>query len=175
MSATTSGRQRPRPLRHRLSTAQEVLDLDRDLSQIPTAMVGVIVAHPHGSVRLRDAHLRPRRGGPRGPRRRRRERLGWTVATRTAVVSGSYHVSQGRRLGRVVVPPGPQAAGGRSCTVRDSRLGTWQIRTLATWEGELTLCLPPRGPSTLVSTVVMDHGSARPAWSAVTATLPDGR
>lgn len=39
----------------------------------------------------------------------------------------------------------------------------------------MTLCLPPRGPSTLVSTVVMDHGSARPAWSAVTATLPDGR
>ena len=59
----------------RLATAREVLELQPDLSRIPTAMVGAIGAHPDGfGSRVRAAHVRTRGRRPRGSRLRQHER-----------------------------------------------------------------------------------------------------
>jgi len=84
-----------------LATAQEVLDLEPDLSQIPTAMVGAIGAYPEGSPHAYEMRsFAPRIGVPEDPvcGSMNASVAQWLAAT--GAVSGSYVVSQGRRLGR---------------------------------------------------------------------------
>ncbi|MGY3128071.1 PhzF family phenazine biosynthesis protein [Agrococcus sp. UYP33] len=84
-----------------LATAQEVLDLEPDLSQIPTAMVGAIGAYPEGSPHAYEMRsFAPRIGVPEDPvcGSMNASVAQWLAATGAA--SGSYVVSQGQRLGR---------------------------------------------------------------------------
>lgn len=84
-----------------LATAQEVLDLEPDLSQIPTAMVGAIGAYPEGSPHAYEMRsFAPGIGVPEDPVcGSMNASVGqWLAAS--GVVSGSYVVSQGQRLGR---------------------------------------------------------------------------
>jgi PhzF family phenazine biosynthesis protein len=85
----------------RLATAQEVLELEPDLSRIPTAMIGAIGAHPDGSryaFELRT--FAPGVGVAEDPVCGSMNAAVAQWLYRTGAISGSYHVSQGRRLGR---------------------------------------------------------------------------
>lgn len=83
-------------------TAQEVLDLEPDLSLAPTAMVGVIGAHPRGAGPAFELRaFAPRLGVPEDPVT---GSLNASVAqwlARTGAAPGPrYRVRQGTRLGR---------------------------------------------------------------------------
>ncbi|MFT3876098.1 MAG: PhzF family phenazine biosynthesis protein [Propioniciclava sp.] len=85
----------------RFATAQEVLDLDPDLSLIPEAMVGAIGAHPAGSPH--DFEMRtfaPGVGVAEDPVCGSMNASVGQWLTRTAAVTGPYTVSQGTKLGR---------------------------------------------------------------------------
>lgn len=85
----------------RLATAQEVLGLEPDFSQIPNAMIGAIGAHPDGSRHAFEMRtFAPGAGVPEDPVcGSMNAGVGqWLIRTGTA--AGSYRVSQGRRLGR---------------------------------------------------------------------------
>lgn len=86
----------------RLATAREVLDLDPDLSLIPTAMVGAIGAHPEGSEY--DFEMRtfaPGVGVAEDPVCGSMNASVGQWLTRTGQVrDGGYRVSQGVKLGR---------------------------------------------------------------------------
>lgn len=85
----------------RLATAQEVLDLDPDLSLIPDAMVGAIGAYPDGAEHAFEMRtFAPRVGLIEDPVC---GSMGASVGQwliRTGEVTGAYRVSQGARLGR---------------------------------------------------------------------------
>ncbi len=84
-----------------LATAQQVLALEPDLSQIPYAMVGAIGAYPAGSEHAFELRtFAPAVGVPEDPVCGSMNAAVGQWLTRTAAVSGSYRVSQGRRLGR---------------------------------------------------------------------------
>jgi PhzF family phenazine biosynthesis protein len=85
----------------RLATAHEVLELQPDLSRIPTAMVGAIGAHPHGSEHAFELRtFAPGVGVAEDPVCGSMNAAVAQWLLRTGAVSGSYRVSQGRRLGR---------------------------------------------------------------------------
>jgi PhzF family phenazine biosynthesis protein len=85
----------------RLATAQEVIDLEPDLGQIPHAMVGAIGAHPNGSKHAFEMRtFAPRAGVPEDPVCGSMNAGVGQWLFRTGSVSGGYRVSQGRRLGR---------------------------------------------------------------------------
>jgi len=85
----------------RLPTAHEVLELQPDLSRIPTAMVGAIGAHPDGSEHAFELRtFAPRVRVAEDPVCGSMNAAVAQWLLRTGVVSGSYRVSQGRRLGR---------------------------------------------------------------------------
>ncbi|WP_072314078.1 PhzF family phenazine biosynthesis protein [Agrococcus sp. Marseille-P2731] len=85
----------------RLRTAQEVLDLDPDLSGIPEAMVGVIGAYPAGSPHAFEMRtFAPGVGVPEDPVCGSMNASVGQWLTSTGVVDGDYAVSQGQRLGR---------------------------------------------------------------------------
>jgi PhzF family phenazine biosynthesis protein len=85
----------------RLATAQEVLALEPDLSRIPDAMVGAIGAYPDGSDHAFELRtFAPAAGVPEDPVCGSMNASVGQWLTRTGSVSGSYRVSQGRRLGR---------------------------------------------------------------------------
>ena len=85
----------------RLASAREVLELEPDLSRIPTAMVGVIGAHPVGSEHTFEMRtFAPGVGVAEDPACGSMNASVAQWLTRTGVVSGGYRVSQGRRLGR---------------------------------------------------------------------------
>jgi PhzF family phenazine biosynthesis protein len=85
----------------RLATAQQVLDLEPDLSQIPTAMIGAIGAHPDGSEHTFEMRtFAPGIGVAEDPVCGSMNASVGQWLTRTGAVSGSYRVSQGHRLGR---------------------------------------------------------------------------
>ncbi len=84
-----------------LATAQEVLDLEPDLSRIPTAMVGAIGANPEGSEHAFE--LRTFAPGVDVPEDPVCGSMNAAVAQwflRSGAVTGGYRVSQGQRLGR---------------------------------------------------------------------------
>ena len=85
----------------RLATAQQVLDLQPDLSRIPTAMVGAIGAHPDGSEHAFELRtFAPGVGVPEDPVCGSMNAAVAQWFLRSGAVSGSYRVSQGQRLGR---------------------------------------------------------------------------
>jgi PhzF family phenazine biosynthesis protein len=85
----------------RLATAHEVLQLQPDLSPIPTAMVGAIGAHPAGSEHAFELRtFAPGVGVPEDPVCGSMNAAVAQWLYRTGAVSGPYRVSQGRRLGR---------------------------------------------------------------------------
>ena len=85
----------------RLATAHEVLELQPDLSRIPTAMVGAIGAHPDGSEHAFELRtFAPGVGVAEDPVCGSMNAAVAQWLLRTGAVSGSYRVSQGRRLGR---------------------------------------------------------------------------
>jgi PhzF family phenazine biosynthesis protein len=85
----------------RLATAREVLELQPDLSRIPTAMVGAIGAHPDGSEHAFELRtFAPGVGVAEDPVCGSMNAAVAQWLLRTGAVSGSYRVSQGRRLGR---------------------------------------------------------------------------
>jgi PhzF family phenazine biosynthesis protein len=85
----------------RLATAQEVIDLEPDLGQIPNAMVGAIGAHPDGSQHAFEMRtFAPGAGVPEDPVCGSMNAGVGQWLLRNGTVSGSYRVSQGRRLGR---------------------------------------------------------------------------
>jgi PhzF family phenazine biosynthesis protein len=85
----------------RLATAHEVLELEPDLSRIPTAMVGAIGAYPDGSEhRFEVRTFAPGVGVAEDPVCGSMSAAVAQWLHRTDEVSGSYRVSQGRRLGR---------------------------------------------------------------------------
>ncbi|MFW3115080.1 hypothetical protein MHAE_15079 [Mycobacterium haemophilum DSM 44634] len=84
-----------------LATAQEVLDLEPDLSRIPSAMVGAIGAYPSGSEYAFELRtFAPGVGVAEDPvcGSMNAAVAQWLMSTGTA--SRSYKVSQGARLGR---------------------------------------------------------------------------
>ncbi|GAA4716611.1 PhzF family phenazine biosynthesis protein [Phytohabitans rumicis] len=84
-----------------LATAQEVLDLEPDLSQIPTAMVGAVGAYPSGSeyaFELRS--FAPGVGVAEDPVCGSMNASVGQWLTSTGAAPSSYRVSQGARLGR---------------------------------------------------------------------------
>jgi PhzF family phenazine biosynthesis protein len=84
-----------------LATATEVLALEPDLSRIPDAMVGAIGAYPAGSEHAFEMRtFAPAVGVPEDPVCGSMNAAVGQWLTRTGSVSGSYRVSQGRRLGR---------------------------------------------------------------------------
>jgi PhzF family phenazine biosynthesis protein len=84
-----------------LATAQQVIALEPDLSRIPDAMVGAIGAYPAGSEHAFELRtFAPAVGVPEDPVCGSMNAAVGQWLTRTASVSGSYRVSQGRRLGR---------------------------------------------------------------------------
>ena len=85
----------------RLATAQEVLDLQPDLSRIPTAMVGAIGPYQVGSEHAFELRtFAPGVGVDEDPVCGSMNAAVAQWLHRTGAVSGSYRVSQGRRLGR---------------------------------------------------------------------------
>ncbi len=85
----------------RLATAQEVLDLQPDLSRIPTAMVGAIGAYPDGSEHAFELRtFAPGVGVAEDPVCGSMNAAVAQWFLRTGAVSGGYRVSQGRRLDR---------------------------------------------------------------------------
>ncbi len=85
----------------RLASATEVLDLQPDLSRIPTAMVGAIGAYPDGSEHAFELRtFAPGVGVPEDPVCGSMNAAVAQWLLRTGAVSGGYRVSQGRRLGR---------------------------------------------------------------------------
>jgi PhzF family phenazine biosynthesis protein len=95
----------------RLATAQEVLALEPDLSRIPDAMVGAIGAYPDGSDHAFEMRtFAPGAGVPEDPVCGSMNAAVGQWLTRIGAVSGSYRVSQGRRLGRagdITITPDP--------------------------------------------------------------------
>jgi PhzF family phenazine biosynthesis protein len=109
-----------------LATAQEVLNLQPDLSRIPTAMVGAIGAYPDGSEHAFELRtFAPGVGVPEDPVCGSMNAAVAQWFYRTGVVSDSYHVSQGQRLGRAgdimitVDPDGSIWVGGHTDTLID--------------------------------------------------------
>lgn len=85
----------------RLATAQEVLDLEPDLSQIPTAMIGAIGAYPEGSEHAYEMRtFAPAAGIAEDPVCGSMNASVGLWLTGTGEMPGSYRVSQGTRLGR---------------------------------------------------------------------------
>ena len=85
----------------RLATAQEVLDLQPDLSRIPAAMVGAIGAYPDGSEHAYELRtFAPGVGVAEDPVCGSMNAAVAQWFWRTGAVSGGYRVSQGRRLDR---------------------------------------------------------------------------
>ena len=85
----------------RLATAQEVLDLEPDLSRIPTAMVGAIGAYPEGSEHAFEMRtFAPGVGVVEDPVCGSMNASVGQWLIRPGAVDGSYRVSQGARLGR---------------------------------------------------------------------------
>lgn len=85
----------------RLATAQEVLDLEPDLSLIPDAMVGAIGAHPAGSAHEFEMRtFAPGVGVVEDPVCGSMNASVGQWLSRSGGVDGSYRVSQGARLGR---------------------------------------------------------------------------
>lgn len=85
----------------RLATAQEVLDLDPDLSLIPDAMVGAIGAHPEGSAHAFEMRtFAPGVGVAEDPVCGSMNASVGQWLVRTGEVRGPYRVTQGARLGR---------------------------------------------------------------------------
>lgn len=85
----------------RLRTAQEVLDLEPDLSQIPTAMIGAIGAYPEDSEHAYEMRtFAPAVGIVEDPVcGSMNASVGqWLIGT--GAVPSTYRVSQGSRLGR---------------------------------------------------------------------------
>lgn len=85
----------------RLSTAQEVIALEPDLSVIPDGMVGAIGAHPPGSAF--DFEMRtfcPREGITEDPVCGSMNASVGQWLTGIGAVTGRYRVTQGTRLGR---------------------------------------------------------------------------
>lgn len=108
----------------RLATAQEVLDLEPDLSQIPSAMVGAIGAWPEGSEHAFEMRtFAPGIGVTEDPVCGSMNASVGQWLTRTGEVSSSYRVSQGRRLGRagditvIADPDGTVWVGGATNTL----------------------------------------------------------
>ncbi|MEU2970127.1 PhzF family phenazine biosynthesis protein [Streptomyces ardesiacus] len=85
----------------RLATAQEVLDLEPDLAQIPTAMVGAIGAYPPGSEHAFELRtFAPGVGVAEDPVCGSMNASVGQWLTNTGAAPASYKVSQGVRLGR---------------------------------------------------------------------------
>ncbi|KRF08671.1 phenazine biosynthesis protein PhzF [Arthrobacter sp. Soil782] len=85
----------------RLATAQEVLDLEPDLSRIPTAMIGAVGAHPEGSEHAYEMRtFAPALGVPEDPVCGSMNASVGQWLTATGGMPSSYRVSQGSRLGR---------------------------------------------------------------------------
>lgn len=85
----------------RLATAQQVLELEPDLSRIPTAMIGAFGAYPDGSEHAFEMRtFAPGAGIAEDPVCGSMNASVGQWLTRTGAVSGSYRVSQGHRLGR---------------------------------------------------------------------------
>lgn len=85
----------------RLATAQEVLDLEPDLSQIPTAMIGAIGAYPEGSVHAFEMRtFAPRVGVDEDPVCGSMNASVGQWLLGTGAIAGGYRVSQGTRVGR---------------------------------------------------------------------------
>lgn len=108
----------------RLATAQEVLDLESDLTRIPDAMVGVIGAHPDGAEE--DFEMRtfaPGVGVAEDPVCGSMNASVGQWLIRTGAVPGGYRVSQGTRLGRagrITITPGQDGSvwvGGAATTL----------------------------------------------------------
>jgi PhzF family phenazine biosynthesis protein len=107
-----------------LATAQQVLALEPDLSRIPDAMVGAIGAYPAGSRHAFEMRtFAPAVGVPEDPVCGSMNAAVGQWLARTAAVSGSYRVSQGRRLGRagdITITPDPDGTlwvGGNTSTL----------------------------------------------------------
>lgn len=107
-----------------LATAQQVLALEPDLSRIPDAMVGAIGAYPAGSRHAFEMRtFAPAVGVPEDPVCGSMNAAVGQWLARTAAVSGSYRVSQGRRLGRagdITITPAPDGTlwvGGNTTTL----------------------------------------------------------
>lgn len=85
----------------RLATAQEVLELEPDLSRIPTAMIGAIGAYPEGSEHAYEMRtFAPGVGVPEDPVCGSMNASVGQWLTSTGAVPANYRVSQGTRLGR---------------------------------------------------------------------------
>lgn len=85
----------------RLATAQGVLDLEPDLSQIPTAMIGAIGAYPEGSEHAYEMRtFAPAIGVAEDPVCGSMNASVGQWLTSTGAMPGYYRVSQGTRLGR---------------------------------------------------------------------------
>jgi len=84
-----------------LSTAEEVLALEPDLSLIPDAMVGAIGAYPHGSpYHFEMRTFAPGAGVPEDPACGSMNAAVGQWLTATGAAPSTYRVSQGARLGR---------------------------------------------------------------------------
>jgi PhzF family phenazine biosynthesis protein len=108
----------------RLATAREVLELEPDLSRIPTAMVGAIGAHPEAGEHAFELRtFAPGVGVPEDPVCGSMNAAVAQWLLRSGAVSGGYRVSQGRRLGRAgdititVDPAGAVWVGGNTNTL----------------------------------------------------------
>ncbi len=108
----------------RLATAHEVLELQPDLSRIPAAMVGAIGAYPDGSEYAFELRtFAPGAGVAEDPVCGSMNAAVAQWLVRTGAVSGSYRVSQGRRLDRAgdvtitVDPDGTIWVGGNTNTL----------------------------------------------------------
>jgi PhzF family phenazine biosynthesis protein len=85
----------------RLATAQEVLDLEPDLSQIPEAMIGAIGAYPEGSTHAFEMRtFAPGAGVDEDPVCGSMNASVGQWLLGSGVVAGGYRVSQGTRVGR---------------------------------------------------------------------------
>ncbi|GAA2173239.1 PhzF family phenazine biosynthesis protein [Arthrobacter parietis] len=85
----------------RLATAQEVLDLEPDLSRIPTAMIGAVGAYPDGSEHAYEMRtFAPALGVPEDPVCGSMNASVGQWLTGTGAMPSTYRVSQGSRLGR---------------------------------------------------------------------------
>lgn len=85
----------------RLATAQEVLELEPDFSQLPAAMIGAIGAYPEGSAHAFELRtFAPGVGVAEDPVCGSMNASVGQWLFRTGAVSDGYRVSQGQRLGR---------------------------------------------------------------------------
>ena len=84
-----------------LATAQEVIDLEPDLAQIPDAMIGALGAYPNGAPHAFEMRaFAPRVGVPEDPVCGSINAAVAQWLLRTGAVPGPYRVSQGQRVGR---------------------------------------------------------------------------